>query len=243
MQIRRSTYYDIITDSIKTRAVAMSLFVKNHIKSSAVNGFSYHKLHKITGLHQDTCKRYVDILIDLGLAEFVGNDNNTLVFRRLHSRHHKLNVDLGEIDGKTIMDFAYHLYAIFNVEITKHKLYAKHIIATSTDGYHGVKEAKRKARKYGYGREFIENGLSFKTIARKLKCGLQKAQKIIKFCVECGFLNLHHNITQIYDKYAQSRFLFSGEKYTFATKNNLYIVKANSYTLGHRYSECVPLVG
>lgn len=214
----------------------MSLLVKSRIKSSAINNFSYNKLHIITGLHPYTCKRYVDILIGLKLAEFVGKDNITFVFRRLHSRHKKLNIDLGEITGKTIMDFAYHLYAIFNVEITKHKLFAKHIIATSTNGYKNVKEAKRKARKYGYGREFIDNGISFKTIAKKLKCGLQKAQRIIKFCVKFGFLNLHHNIIQIHDKFAQSRFYFYPDNYTFATKHNLYIVKANTYSLGNRYS-------
>ena len=243
MYIRRTTYYDIITDSILTRAVAMSLFVKTRIKSSAVNNFSYNKLHKITGLHQNTCKRYVDILIGLNLAEFVGKNNNTLVFRKLHSRHQKHNIDLGDIDGKTIMDFAYHLYAIFNVEITKHKLFAKHIIATSTDGYKHVKEAKRKARKYGYGRDFIENGLSYKTIAKRLKCGIQKAQRIIKFCVDYGFLNIHHNITRIYDEFAQSRLYFYPNDYTYATTHFLYIVKANSYSLGSRYSGWVPLVG
>lgn len=237
MHIRRLTYYDIIIDPFKTRAVAMALFVKKRIRHSAINQFSYNKLHIITGLHSDTCKRYVAILIELGLAEFVGNGNNTLVFKRLHSRHDRLNVDLGDIDGKTIMDYAYHLYAIFNVEIAKHKLYAKHIIATSTDGHEGVREAKRKARKYGYGREFIDNGISFKTIAKRLKCGLQKAQKIIKFCVKFGFLYVQHHVTQIYDKFAQSRFYYYPDDYTFATKHNLYIVKANTYSLGSRYSE------
>lgn len=237
MNILRTTYYNIITVPLLARAVAMSLFVKKHIRSSAVNNFSYNKLHILTGLHINTCKAYVKALRKHGLAEFVGKGNSTLVFKRLHSRHGRKNVDIGEIVGDSVKEIAYQLYAIFNVEIVKHKEFAKHIIATAVNGYKHVKTAKRKARKYGYGREFIENGLALKTIAKKLKCGLQKAQNIIKFCVKYGFLNKHHNIEQIYDQQAQLRYACFPDEYTFATKNNLYIVKANSYTLGNRYTE------
>lgn len=221
----------------------MSLFVKKHFKSSAINNFSYNRLHNITGLHADTCRRYVKILVDMKLAEFVGKNNRTLVFRKIHSRHQRKNIDLGDIDGKSIMDFAYHLYAIFNVEIAKQKAFAKHIIDTANSGYKNVREAKRIVRKYGYGNEFIERGISLKTIAKKMKCGLQKIQKIIKFCINNRFLCVQHHVTQIYDKFAQSRILFYPEEYTFATKEYLYIVEANSYSLGRRYSGWKPLVG
>lgn len=243
MFIRRELYYDIITDPTTVRAVAMSLFVKKRIRSSAINQYSDNKLHKITGLHANTCKKYVSILMELGLVEFIGRNGKTLVFKKLSSRHQRKNVDLNDIDGHTVMDIAYHLYAIFNVEIIKHKLYAKHIIETANDGFINIKAAKRKARKYGYGREFIDNGLSFKAIAKKLKCGLQKAQNIIKFCCDKLFLIKHKHVTQVYDKYAQTTILFCPNEYTFAKKDYLYIVNANSYELGNRYRESDALVG
>lgn len=221
----------------------MSLFVKKRICSSAINRYSDNRLHKITGLHANTCKKYIDILTELGLVEFIGRDGKTLVFKKLSSRHQRKNVDLGDIDGQSVMNIAYHLYAIFNVEIIKHKLFAKHTIETAKDGFRNIKAAKRKARKYGYGREFIDNGLSFKTIAKKLKCGLQKAQNIIKFCCNKLFLIKHKHVTQIYDRYAQTTILFCPDEYTFATKEYLYIVNANSYELGSRYREPGALVG
>lgn len=235
MNIRRKIFYDIITDSLKTRAVAMSLFVKKRIKSSAVNNFSYNKLHSLTGLHAKTCQKYVGALLDMGLARFEGKDGNTLIFCSLQSRHDKNNIKLKEIIDNEVKTVAYQLLATFNAEIAKHKNYAKHIIATATDGHKHVKAAKRKARKYGYGRVFKEYGLSFKGIARRLKCGIQKAQHVIKFCIEYGFLVKHKNYEQIYDQQAQLRFKLFPWKYTFATKNNLYIIKANIYTLGCRY--------
>lgn len=243
MKIRRELYYNIITDTAKVRAVAMSLLIKKHIRSSAITDYTSDKLHKLTRLHADTCKKYVGILVKLNLAEFVGRNGKTLVFKKLFSRHQRKNIDLGDIDGSSVMDIAYHLYAIFNVEIVRHKLYAKHIIETATDGFKNVREAKRKSRKYGYGREFIENGLSFKTIAKRLKCGIQKAQAIIKFCVDKLFLIKNKHITQIYDKYAQTTILFRPDLYTFATKEYLYIVGANSYELGRRVKVTMPLVG
>lgn len=243
MNIRRTIFYDIITDSLKTRAVAMSLFVKQRIKSSAVNNFSYNKLHNLTRLHANTCQRYVEVLIGMGLARFEGKDDNTLVFCSLQSRHAKNNVRLKEIIGKEVKVIAYQLLATFNAEIIEHKNFAKHIIATATNGHKNVKAAQRKARKYGYGRVFKEYGLSFKGIARRLKCGIQKAQHVIKFCVEHGFLVKHRNYEQIYDQQAELRLKLFPWKYTFATKNNLYIVKANTYSLGSRYNEDNELVG
>lgn len=215
----------------------MSLFVKRNIKSSAIPDFSYNKLHQLTRLHVNTCKRYLRVLLNMGLAEFVGKGNRTLVFKRISSRHERKNVSLGAIVGDTVKQIEYSLLAIFNVEIIKHKEFAKQVIATATNGHHKVKEAKRKARDCGYGREFIDRGLSLKTIAKKLKCGLQKAQNIIKFCVKFGFLIKHRNFDQIYDPMARTVFCLFPNKYTFATKNNLYIIKANTYTLGSRYSE------
>lgn len=215
----------------------MSLFVKRRIKSSAVNHFSYNKLHKLTGLHLNTCRRYVKVLRSLGLARFDGNGNNTLVFCTLKSRHQKNNIKLGEAIGTKVSDIAYQLLAIFNVEIIKHKEFAKHIIATATNGIKHVKAAKFKARKYGYGREFIEHGLSFKGIAKRLKCCVQKAQNIIKFCVKFKFLTKHHNVQQFYDRQALIRYSLFSDRYTFATKNNLYVVKANTYSLGSRCLE------
>lgn len=216
----------------------MSLFVKQRIKSSAVNNFSYNKLHKLTGLHINTCKRYVRILLNLGLARFDGNGNNTLVFCTLQSRHKNKNIDLKELVSDKISKIAYQLLAIFNVEIIQRKNWAKHIIATATNGFKHIKDAKRKVRKYGYGREFIDYGLSLNKIAQKLKCGLQKAQNIIKFGIKYGFIVKHKNVIQIYNKAAKYIFSLFPHQYTFATENNLYIIQANSYSLGSRYKDC-----
>lgn len=234
MRIRRTLFYDIITDSTLTRAVAMALFVKYKIKSSAVNKFSYNKLHRLTGLHINTCRKYVRALQRMNLVRFDGKQHDTLVFCALHSRHKKNNIDIGEIIIPRIGKIAYQLLAIFNTDIIRHKLFAEHTISTALDGHTSrqVKAARRKARKYGYGEKFIERGLSYKGIAKKLKCGLQKAQSIIEFCVKHGYLVKHRNFIQIYNQNAQTVYSLFPERYTFATKNNLYIVNANTYTLG-----------
>ena len=237
MQILRELFNDIITSTLKTRAVAMSVFIKKRFKSSAIHNFSYNKLHEITGLHAETCKKYVKALKNLGLVEFVGNNKDILLFKTLHSRHERKNIKIDEIVGHTVKTIFYSLLAIFNVEIVRHKDFAKQVIAESTNGFNGIKKASRKAWYYGYkGKEFMDNGISFKTIANKLNCGIQKAQNIIKFAVEYCFLNKHHHAEQTNDIDAIRRFYNNPEDYTFATRHNLYIIKANSYTLGCRYT-------
>ena len=47
-----------------TKALALAIFVKNRIKSSTIQDFSYNKLHLLTGLHINTLKKRLDVLIE-----------------------------------------------------------------------------------------------------------------------------------------------------------------------------------
>lgn len=215
----------------------MLVYLKRIFKASAIAKFSYNKLHLITGLHANTCRKYIHVLMQLGLAEFVGKDNRTLVLRRISSRHQSKNIYIGNVIGDTIKNIELSLLSLFNVEIVRHKLYAKQVIANANgecNDVNKIRQAKRKARDCSYGREFVDNGLSLKSIAKRLKCGLQKAQNIIKFAIKHSYLNKQRNFKSFYDPMAQLVYALFPNKYTFATKNNLYIIEANTYTLGER---------
>jgi hypothetical protein len=170
------------------------------------------------------------------LMEIVGN-NHTLSFKSLKGRHDRRNIFLDDlVDYSTVKQIEYSLEALAIVLIILQKLYAKQVIETAYNGHclADVKAARRTCRNRGYGREFIDNGLSFKTIAKRLNVSIQKAFFITLFGENLGFFLRIKNVTQIYRRDAALAFANSGENYTFHTKNNLYKVGANRYELSQQ---------
>lgn len=253
MNIRRDIFNDIIKDTESVRAVAMSIFVKTRNRASAIPKFTYNKLHALTGLHHSTCRKYVKALLRLGLAKFTGKDKRTLVFTRLHSRHQRRNVNLSGILTDTFKNIVFSLYSMSVVEIQLRKEFAKQTIATANSGKaRQAVKAKRKARRCGYVTDpmhgeipYEDNGISLQSIGRRIKAGLQKVQKVIRFSVSNGFLVKHKNIIQRYYEQARLYFAFNPSGWTFASTHNLYKVMANTYTVGERLRASLPegLVG
>lgn len=225
------------------KAIAMAIFVKNHLKDARVTHYTPNRLRDLIGkhqrpLHHTTVTKYVDELLRADLARVEGAD---LVLCSLSDRRGKFNLSLGDTSGLTISELENHLLTAQVMLILKRKEFVKRTIETATnpkrtkDGYQDFKQARRRCRQYGYTREFHDHGLSYRTIARRLGISLQKAEEVIRYATTCGLLVKHTHQQQLfaYGIGAAAKYINESRSTTFSTKNNSYIVYANTYTMPH----------
>lgn len=239
MKIRRKTYYSNIKNKDFIKSLAFMCFLKNKFPSSVVPDFTLDKVHKITGLHSETCKKRIKTLKRLGYAEVLTSKNGRTMLKlnNLSSKHQHRNIDLNCVVFDSVKSVEKSLYAIYIGEIQKHKDYVRQTIYEAHNSYKlkKLKEAKKRCRKWGDN--FVDNGISYKGIAKRLKISLQKALSIVSFATEFDFLIKIKRQFQLFCRDAVRRFEYATKDlmdYTFATRSNLYCVLANQYRLGGR---------
>lgn len=219
------------------KAIAMLLLTRRRLGSNVVKDFSVNKLVKILGMHARTVKIRLRVLSDHGLAILEGGN---LVLRSVVSRHAKRNIKLGErkIDYSSVKSVEYSLQAILIVTLQNRKEFVKRTIRNAhgvSYDYKTVKAARSTARKFGYGNEYVEKGLSYRTIAKKLGVCIKSAVNVVKFAEKRAILRKTTCFIYTYMKNVCKRVVCG---YTFTTKDYAYQVQANTYTV----SPCLALV-
>lgn len=244
MEIRRKILNDMYCNPELRKAIAFSLFIKTRIKSSAVQKWSINKLHEITGVSACAVRKRINTLKALGLVEFTGKYNRCLVFKSLKSHTSHRNVLVPNIEFISKNDSKKNAYAqnvkfvedtlsvMLVIEIQNHKNYAKQMIQQSKrpKGLKAYKEAKNACNRFGYGKEFCDNGISYIYIAQKLGVGLQKAFNTVKFAIQNGILQKCRNIKKFF--YSNINYIEDMiGNYTYIKNNMAYKVYANDYKL------------
>lgn len=235
--IRRNIFYCIYNDKNIVKALALAVFVKHRVKSSTITNFTIDKLHKLTNLHSTTIKKRLKTLNELGLISRSGNNNEHLVFNSISSHNKFRNIDISKAIFDTIKDVEKSLLTFIVVEIQKRKNFVKQILNTTSNSksYKELKSARRKCRVFGLRGEYKEYGISYKKIAREMCVSVAKAVNIIKYAIENQFLNKEHNQSQVFCLGIASMAKYvSNVGGTFYTKDNIYKIYANTYTLGAR---------
>ena len=220
-----------------TKAVAMAIYVKNHTRDSRVKDYTPNKLRKLVRLHHNTVRKYVD---ELSLWRLVRMEGRDMVFDSLKNRHGK-NFSIGTTAGRTIKQLENQLLSAQVVLIVKRKEYVKQLIdkannpkrSNKKDDYEDFKRARRECKRYGYTTPFVDNGLSYKGIARRLGISLQKAEEVVRYATTQGMLVKHTNqVQKRMDGIGRAtKFLDGVGRVTFVTKNNMYVILANTYSL------------
>lgn len=212
------------------KAIAMFLLIRKRLGSNVLKDYSINKLVNLLGAHARTIKKRMHMLSQYGLVTIVGK---TLVLRSVVSKHAKRNVKLGEryMEYSTLKNVEYSLQAMLVKELQNKKDFAKRTIRNAHGASHDykvVKAARDAARKYGYDVEYVENGLSYKTIAKKLGVSIKTAVEIVKFAVKRTILKKTKHFISTY--LPKVNFM-EGLGYTFTTRNYGYKVMANSYSV------------
>ena len=212
------------------KAIAMFLLIRKRLGSNILKDYSINKLVNLLGAHASTIKKRMHVLAQYGLVTIVGK---TLMLRSVVSKHAKRNVKLGErkMEYSSLKSVEYSLQAILVVVVQSRKDFAKRTIRNAHGAsydFNVIKAARDAARKFGYGFEYKENGLSYKTIARRLGVSVKTAVEIVKFAVKRTILK---KTTHSIATYMQSVCGMEVYGYTFTTRNYGYKVLANSYSV------------
>ena len=213
------------------KAVSMSIYLKNLTKGGRIEHATTNKLHDLTHLHASTVTKYLDTLTE---HDLIRRESHSLIFCSLTDRHH--SVKLPSTHGLTIKQLENLLLAMLVVDIVRQKEYVRHTIETacnpkpSRDALKQCKQARRICRDRGYGREYKEYGLSYKTVAKRLGISLQQAEEVIAYAIKGSILAKEKRQQQHY-----MHRVGTAEKYldlaegTFCARNNMYKVEANVY--------------
>lgn len=212
------------------KAIAMLMFIRKQLGSSILRNYSTNKLVSITGAHASTIKKRIRVLSQYNLVSVT---DKTLVLRSIVSKHAKRNIKLGErfMKYSTLKEVEYSLQAMLVKELQNKKDFAKRTIRNthgSSHDYKVVKAARDVARKFGYGNQYVEKGLSYKTIAKRLGVSIKTAVKIVKFAVKRTILK---KTTHFLSTYLPKVNYMEGLGYTFTTYNYGYTVLANTYAV------------
>lgn len=227
------------------KAIAFSLYIKSRVVSSSVPYWSVNKLHDISGVSPTTVKKRLRILKEYGVISFTGKNKHCLVFSSLQSHTAHRNITISDInfvlDEKSLKNQKAQnvkfiddiLATLLIVEIQNRKDYAKQMIQQSKQpkDLAELKEAKKACNRFGYSAEFIDNGISYKRMAKKIGCGIQKAFDIIRFATGNGILNKIKNVQKFY--FHGIKFINNELRkiYTYTKGNIAYKVGANRYQL------------
>ena len=126
------------------------------------------------------------------------------------------------------------LQALQVVFLQQRKDFCKHTIHNAHSGFNPkkIKAARKACRKYGFGDKYVERGLSYATIARKLGLSVTTAFNVVKYGVlKKYFKKFTHFVWTILKGVCGMDI----EGYTFTTKNYGFQVQANTYTVGCKW--------
>lgn len=245
-KVKREIFNRVIGDAELRKALAFTIFIKDHKPASVLKGWSYSMLAQISGCSRPTCKKRLIALRKLGLvSERVHNGVRYLYFHTLRAGKiqsklgpwfspQRMDVHIGKIDRSSVKTIEYGLCSLLVVEIQLRKNYAQQVISRKENSkkVREIKRAKRICRDRGWA-EYNEEGLSYNGLAGKLGCSRSKAIKIVK---------AGENQKMFSKQKAQRIMLFIGQRkaekalpyfngYHYAMKNHLYYQPANQYIL------------
>ena len=183
-KIRRVLLTDISKDKRKQKAVAFAICLKHLTNdSSVVRSYSPNKVHRMTGMHPDTVKKYLDVLMGMGLAGIKGGD---LYIYSLRSSSDHRNIDISQFKFDKTKNIYNQIRGLLFLLIQSHKDYIKSLLRLRHDPPKGVdfKKVRRTCKKCcknpydGYG----EWGLTYSAIASKIGCCARTAFKVKNIC-------------------------------------------------------------
>ena len=249
MQVRRKIMNQIKGQPRLQKALALALFLKWKFgRSSCMQNYTINKIHSLTGVSATTLKKYLPILKEMGWVHFEGKNNQHIVITKLCSHNEERNIKVNKFCHKTFKDTYYSLRAFLALIIQSHKDFIKRTLQRVSDPK-GAKEyrcarklVKRLVRqgvlcdRYD---KYKEYGLSLKRIAKETGNCIRTAFNTMQYAIKHGWTTKKHNFEQTC---APKIYFMNVHGYTFATKNNLYKVYANTYTLNKGVSGDLGLV-
>jgi len=237
--IRRKIIYEIADSQLKQRAVAFAILLKEKTgNSSVVRQYTPYKVHIMTGVHTNTVKKYVAVLIKMELAYI--NEKGDLYIRSLSSEKKHRNFDISQFVLDSTKNIYNQLRELLFLIAQAHKDYIKRLLRLRHNPTPKVdfKKVRRLCKKYcgNPNAEYEERGISYKKIATYLGCCARTAFSVVSRAVERGWCKKHFNTEYFYMPGVRFREI---PGFMFTTMNYGVNPKANSYTLSPAWSSAL----
>lgn len=221
------------------KAVALAIYIKENTTSSLVKNWTVNKLRKISKISASTLKKRLQILRELNLVKECGKH---LLFVNMKSSCNRNNIDISTIEYTSVKEIEKSLSALLIVLIQRQKDYANLQLQHAHNGktIKEVKQGMRESKLYGWFGFYVENGLSYEGIAKRLGICIKTAFETVKFGVKHGFFSKVSHFLCVWGSKGANLLNEVPQGYTFISKKgNLYKVSANTYVL----SPCFALAG
>lgn len=243
MQLRKKLTYDIKGKPLEQKAVAFAIFLKLHIgKSSTMENWSVNKVRTLTGISAIAIKKYVSMLMSMGLVSFQGKDNNILVVHKLSSSTKHRNINIDKFKTKTFRDVYNSLRSFIFLIIQAKKEAVKRLFQSiydpdSLNEYKSAKQTCRHLAEQGIikGDRYKEYGLSLQRIANDVGCCMRTAQEVVKFAISQNWVKRFHHYCR-YSLIGIGKLNLEGI-FTFTTNECGYNFYANIYELSPSISD------
>lgn len=239
------------------KAIALFIVLKSIYRAGGIPNYSANRIRKVLGMHIDTFKRLMDVLKSNGLCYLIGKYNKTLKMRSIRTKWKDKDIDIsfikvalkrrenGSYEGvRYVIDkIAKELVAVYIMETNRRREYARRLVSSSVNPHSKdeMVKADKERRKRGYGKRFVNKGISYSGLGEKLGMSEQMAFYTVKYLVDNGFLVKQKNIERIdtadkehlkdMAKIIRDKFGKNCEP-TFVCGRFVYFVKANDYCGG-----------
>lgn len=229
--------------------LAIVLMLKHTLSKSRLLHSNINRLAKAAKVSHKTMKKYLPLLIMNGFIHIEGCgklNNQIIIVNKIATKHDKQNISIDLIHYDSIQSVVKSLRAFMVVHLQSKKDYMKQLLETFHNPYRSdnYKEVRRRVRKlvsYGYLEDmhqcYAEWGLSIKGIAKRIGCSLVTAFKAVEYAISNGWLIKEKHVEQFYAKGVNHTEV---EWATFTTKDNIYIVHPNTYSLTALSLDCFP---
>ena len=236
-KLSKVIYNSNIEDRHAVKALALFVFVKENKPTSVFTDYTITALAKFANLSHNTTRKRIKKLEEMGLVERVGKNGKHLLFKRARVRC--ANVNLSKIKKDNVKTIELGLKALLIYEIQRSKEWVRQRVYQATNPKVGtplkvVKRAKAFCRKRGIT-QFVDGGLSWKTIAKRLGCGFNKVKEVIEYGESNNMFTKHCHVqhcgiafgrAQEYVEYSEGNNIFATKK-----NNNVYSFACNTFSL------------
>jgi len=230
------------------KALALAIWLKYILRNSRLEHYSLGRLSALSGVSYRALKTYMAILHSDNYIHFEGTEKNkVLVVGKIASKTSNRNIDISAFNFNSYKDVYNSLRTFLMARIQAKKDYIAHLLQVRHNpgrdvNYKVVLKKVKNLVQCGVlkssDQKYREWGLSLQKIAKEVGCCVKTAQKIVKYGISQKWIAKKHNFEQIY---APKIGYFRVEGYTFSTRNNIYRVHPNTYTLSPSLSSALVL--
>lgn len=238
MVLRKRILKELEKNQMKQKAFALVIYLKQKLDFSRIENNSRNKLSKVAGIAHDTAAKLEKIMFEERLVHFEGSDENrVLVLNSFSSKSSSKNVCIDCFDFASYKSVLDSLQAFIIVNKLVNMKYVKQLYHDrhNPKNYKQLKSAFKKLKGLtnlgvidDINAKFNDNSISLATLAEVVGCSVKKVQKIVQYAIKKKWIKKRAVVEQFFSKGVNFREI---EGFTFTTKNNLYIVHPNAYTL------------